>query len=80
MPTILIYINMFIADEPERLQSLAGVAICLLIGFVFSAFPGYVRWRTVLAGVFIEFIMGILVLRWDVSYFQLNSSYDHYVQ
>ena len=54
-------------DEPERLQSLLGVVIILLIGFVFSAYPGHVKWRTVLAGILIEFIMGLLVLRWDVS-------------
>ena len=59
-------VSSLVSDEPERLQSLAGVAICLLIGFIFSAFPGHVKWRTVLCGVFIEFIMGILVLRWDV--------------
>ena len=55
-------------DEPERLYSLLGVAIILLIGFLFSAHPGHVKWRNVLWGVGLEFAFGLLVLRWDVSF------------
>ena len=60
------YLCLFV-DEPERLYSLLGVAIIILIGFLLSAHPGHVKWRNVLWGVGLEFTLGLLVLRWDVS-------------
>ena len=51
----------------ERLTSAGGILFFLLFGFVFSAHPGHVRWRHVVWGVGIQFVMGLAVLRWDVS-------------
>ena len=53
--------------ERERLWSFGGVIIILLIGFLCSAHPGHVKWRSVLWGVGLEFLFGFLVLRWEVS-------------
>ncbi len=53
--------------SPERLTSAGGVLFFLLLGFVCSAHPGHVRWRHVVWGISIQFVMGLAVLRWDVS-------------
>ena len=63
-------------DEPERLYSLLGVVIILLIGFLFSAHPGHVKWRNVLWGVGLQFTLGLLVLRWDVCIFTAKTTKD----
>ncbi|XP_053621307.1 uncharacterized transporter YutK-like isoform X2 [Plodia interpunctella] len=50
---------------PERLISLLGLGILLLLGFVFSSSPGRVKWRTVTMGLLIQFVFGLLFIRWD---------------
>ncbi len=57
-------------DSPERLTSAGGILVFLAFGFVFSAHPGHVRWRHVVWGVGIQFVFGLIVLRWDVSEFR----------
>ncbi|XP_026324685.1 sodium/nucleoside cotransporter 1-like, partial [Hyposmocoma kahamanoa] len=52
-------------DKPERLISLIGLILILLLGFVFSSHPGRVRWRTVLMGLLIQFLFGVIFIRWD---------------
>ncbi len=54
-------------ESPDRLMSGVGVVSILTFGFVFSAHPGYVRWRHVVWGIGIEFCLGLAVLRWEVS-------------
>lgn len=54
-------------DEPQRLISAAGVVILVLFGFVFSAHPGHVRWRHVVWGIGLQFLFGLIVLRWQVE-------------
>ncbi len=63
-------------DSPERLTSASGILVWLVFGFVFSAHPGHVRWRHIVWGIGIEFLLGLAVLRWDVSrYYDLFISY-----
>ncbi|XP_037296035.1 uncharacterized transporter YutK isoform X2 [Manduca sexta] len=52
-------------DATERLISLLGLGILLLLGFVFSANPGRINWRSVLMGLFLQFLFGIIFIRWD---------------
>ncbi|XP_060808768.1 uncharacterized transporter YutK isoform X2 [Amyelois transitella] len=51
--------------SPERLISLLGLGILLLLGFVFSSSPGRIKWRTVITGLLIQFVFGLLFIRWD---------------
>ncbi|KAJ2939288.1 hypothetical protein O0L34_g13384 [Tuta absoluta] len=51
-------------DAPERLISLVGLTMILLLAFVFSSNPGRVNWRTVLMGLLLQFIFGIVFIRW----------------
>lgn len=54
-------------DEIRRLQSLIGIVVLILVGFVFSAAPGKVRWRHIFWGLAIQFILGLLILKWPVG-------------
>lgn len=54
-------------DEPERLISALGVVAFVFIGFVCSAHPAHIKWRHVFWGIGIEFVFGLIVLRWEVG-------------
>jgi len=53
-------------DDTERLRSAGGILVILAFGFLCSAHPGHVRWRHVVWGLGLEFLLGLAVLRWDV--------------
>nr|XP_049699363.1 solute carrier family 28 member 3 isoform X1 [Helicoverpa armigera]XP_049699371.1 solute carrier family 28 member 3 isoform X1 [Helicoverpa armigera]XP_049699375.1 solute carrier family 28 member 3 isoform X1 [Helicoverpa armigera] len=59
-----LYLYLDARHDPERLISLLGLSIILLLGFVFSANPGRVNWRTVSTGLLIQFVFGVLFIRW----------------
>ncbi|KAH9636911.1 hypothetical protein HF086_011747 [Spodoptera exigua] len=61
---IAVYLFLDTRDNPGRLVSLIGLFIILLLGFVFSAHPGRVNWRTVSTGLLIQFLFGVLFIRW----------------
>ncbi|KAL4712134.1 hypothetical protein ACJJTC_010995 [Scirpophaga incertulas] len=66
---ILIAIGVFLyfdtRDSPERLISLLGLALLLSLGFVFSAYPGRINWRSVGMGLMLQFLFGVIFIRWD---------------
>ncbi|XP_075988465.1 putative transporter YutK isoform X2 [Anticarsia gemmatalis] len=59
-----LYLYFDARDDPGRLISLLGLGILLLLGFVFSAHPGRVNWSTVTAGLLIQFLFGVIFIRW----------------
>ncbi len=52
-------------EEKNRMISAAGVVVMVLIGLIFSQNPGRVQWRQVLGGMAVQFLLGLLVLRWE---------------
>merc|ERR1711971_565277 len=64
---IAIFIFVDTASEPERLVSAFGLLVILPLGFVFSRHPGRVVWRHVVWGVTLQFLFGLLILRWPVG-------------
>ncbi|XP_026736887.1 solute carrier family 28 member 3 [Trichoplusia ni] len=64
LAAIAVYLYIDAKDDPERLIALLGLGLLLLLGFVFSANPGRVNWRTVSTGLLIQFIFGIIFIRW----------------
>jgi len=52
-------------EEPKRLISAGGVICIILLGMIFSNQPGRIQWRQVFGGMFIQFVFGLLILRWD---------------
>jgi len=55
------------ASEPRRLISALGILVLIGFGFIFSKHPGYVVWRHVLWGLDLQFVFGLLILRWKVG-------------
>lgn len=67
---VLIAVIFVIVDswhEPHRLISLFGIVVLLLFGFVFSTAPRKVRWRHVAWGMALQFILGVVILRWPLG-------------
>jgi len=69
--TVIIGFAVFIfvdtADDPRRLVSAFGILVLIALGFVFSKHPGYVVWRHVVWGLGLQFVFGLLILRWEVG-------------
>ncbi|CAG9573732.1 unnamed protein product [Danaus chrysippus] len=54
-------------DNPQRLISLLGLSVLLLLGFLFSLHPGRINWRSVTVGLFVQFLFGLVFIRWDAG-------------
>lgn len=55
-------------DKWEKLTPLGGLAIFLFILFITSKSPRKVKWMTVIWGILLQFLMGIIILRWPPGY------------
>ncbi|XP_026755237.2 solute carrier family 28 member 3-like isoform X2 [Galleria mellonella] len=65
LAAIALFLYFDTKDTPERLISLLGLFLLLFLGFVFSAYPGRVNWRTVSVGLTLQFVFGLIFIRWD---------------
>ncbi|XP_035677803.1 sodium/nucleoside cotransporter 1-like [Branchiostoma floridae] len=69
---ILVGIGLFLGLEtgkqPDQLISLVGYLGIILCLFIFSKSPGKVKWRPVLWGLSLQFVLGLFVLRTSVGY------------
>uniref|UniRef100_A0AC34GT81 Sodium/nucleoside cotransporter n=1 Tax=Panagrolaimus sp. ES5 TaxID=591445 RepID=A0AC34GT81_9BILA len=50
-----------------RFRSLLAIICFVIIGFLISANPARVKWRPVFGGIFLQFTVGLLVLRWPAG-------------
>jgi len=64
---VIVFLVVDSAGNRERLISLVGIFVLLGLGFVFSAFPRAIIWRHVVWGISLQFIMGLMILRWPVG-------------
>ncbi|XP_018022198.1 solute carrier family 28 member 3-like [Hyalella azteca] len=64
---ISFYLYVDTSNDRRRLQSLVGLFLFILLGFVFSVAPKKVIWRQVIWGLALQFILGVIVLRWPVG-------------
>ncbi|XP_072045726.1 solute carrier family 28 member 3-like [Amphiura filiformis] len=55
-------------DNPEQLISAAGLVGFVLFSYVFSKYPRHVKWRPVIWGMALQFIMGLFILRTKVGF------------
>ena len=51
----------------ERLISILGIAVILTVCFAFSTNRKAIKWKTVVWGIVLQFIFGLLVLRWTTG-------------
>ncbi|XP_065648982.1 solute carrier family 28 member 3-like isoform X1 [Hydra vulgaris] len=66
---VIFWISWDTAKQPERLISLAGLIVYLLIGFLFSKHRDQIKWRPVFWGLSLQFLFGLFILRTSVGYF-----------
>ena len=64
---IFIIYDTSVTGEHRRLVSYLGIWVIVLLGLLFSAHPGHVVWRHVLWGLGLQFLMGLLILRWSLG-------------
>ncbi|KAI9560235.1 hypothetical protein GHT06_014249 [Daphnia sinensis] len=64
---LIVFLVIDTADDRYRLISFLGLIVFLLLGWIFSKHPSKVKWRHVTWGVALQFIFGLIVLRWDVG-------------
>lgn len=64
---IIVYLAVDSADDTERLKSCIGVIVILVLGFAFSRYPGQIKWRPVMWGMYIQFVLGLITIRWSVG-------------
>ncbi|CAH0390872.1 unnamed protein product [Bemisia tabaci] len=65
--SLTIFIIVDTASDRRRLISLAGLFFFIFIGFIFSKHPGHVKWGPVVVGIYIQLLMGLLVIRWNLG-------------
>ncbi|XP_055989959.1 sodium/nucleoside cotransporter 2 [Sorex fumeus] len=65
---LILWLALDTARRPEQLISFAGICMFVLILFACSRHHSAVSWRTVLWGLGLQFVLGILVIRTDVGF------------
>uniref|UniRef100_F1L1R8 Sodium/nucleoside cotransporter n=1 Tax=Ascaris suum TaxID=6253 RepID=F1L1R8_ASCSU len=63
----LVWIIIDSANSRIRLRSVGGMAMFLFLAFICSANPSKIKWRPVICAVLLQFIVGVLVLRWPAG-------------
>ncbi|XP_043505646.1 solute carrier family 28 member 3-like isoform X1 [Polistes fuscatus] len=64
---IVVFLIFDTIHSTERLISGLGVLILLLLGWLFSKHPAHINWRPVLSGMIMQFLFGLLTIRWTVG-------------
>lgn len=62
--------------DPERFQSFVGYVLLIALSFAFSYNPRRIQWRPVVGGLFLQMVMGVVVLRTSWGFSLFNSLGD----
>jgi pyrimidine nucleoside transport protein len=63
-------------NDRKRLIGLCGMGFYVCLMFLMSAHPSRINWRPVILGFLLQFIMGLLVLRWKWGGERFNDASD----
>jgi len=64
----ILYLVFFVIKELQQLQSISGIIVFIAVLYCTSKHPERVMWRPVVVGFALQFLFGILVLRWKPGY------------
>uniref|UniRef100_A0A1L8DE95 Putative concentrative na+-nucleoside cotransporter cnt1/cnt2 n=2 Tax=Nyssomyia neivai TaxID=330878 RepID=A0A1L8DE95_9DIPT len=53
--------------DRDRLRGFVAIAGILFFGFLFSKHPSQIKWRPIMMGITLQFIMGLFCIRWEVG-------------
>ncbi|XP_024877586.1 solute carrier family 28 member 3 [Temnothorax curvispinosus] len=65
---IITFLIIDTAGSRYRLTSILCVIVILGLGWMFSKHPGQIDWRPVIWGLILQFIFGLIMLRWSVGH------------
>ena len=63
--SFLIFLIVDSSDDRRRLLSILGIVVFTIFGAIFSKHPGRIRWRHLMWGLALQFIFGLIILRWS---------------
>lgn len=64
---VLVFLVVDSLDDPRRLISVAGAVVLIFLGFAFSKHRKEINWSQIMWGVLLQFLLGLLVLRWSLG-------------
>ncbi|EEC07863.1 sodium/nucleoside cotransporter, putative, partial [Ixodes scapularis] len=64
---ILAFLVVDSLNDPRRLVSVAGAVMLIFLGYVFSKFRQEINWYQVMWAVLLQFLLGLIVLRWPLG-------------
>ncbi|KAK2577185.1 hypothetical protein KPH14_003341 [Odynerus spinipes] len=67
LTAIIAFLIIDTLHSTNRLISGLGVIVLLLLGWLFSKHPAHINWRPVLCGLLMQFLFGLLTIRWSVG-------------
>ncbi|XP_039748460.1 sodium/nucleoside cotransporter 1 isoform X2 [Pararge aegeria] len=76
LAALAIFIYWDTRQSPERLISLLGLSLLLLLAFTFSSSPGRINWRSVSMGILMQFLFGVVFIRWEAGRYALQCFSD----
>ncbi|CAG9815131.1 unnamed protein product [Phaedon cochleariae] len=67
LAAFLIYLGFDTNENRNRLIPISGLVLFILIGFLFSHNKSAIQWRVVIWGLILQFLFGLLTIRWEVG-------------
>lgn len=64
---IVVYLGVDTIGSSERLISCLGTVLIMGLGFIFSKYRAQIQWHPVLSGLAIQFLLGLITIRWSVG-------------
>ncbi|KAL6438681.1 hypothetical protein ACFW04_004589 [Cataglyphis niger] len=67
LTAIIIFLILDTAESRYRLISILGIIVILGLGWIFSKHPKQIKWRPVICGLILQFLLGLITLRWPIG-------------
>ncbi|CAH1775474.1 unnamed protein product [Owenia fusiformis] len=68
----IVFLVVDMRERPNQLISLAGLFLCIVVAFLLSNNKAKILWRQVIAGLAMQFIFGLIILRWNYGLIALR--------
>ncbi|XP_053376292.1 solute carrier family 28 member 3-like isoform X2 [Mercenaria mercenaria] len=65
---IITFLVIDLWDEWRKWIPLGGLVVFVVLSVMFSKHPGKIKWTPVLWGIFLQFGLGLLILRWEPGF------------
>ncbi|XP_021935127.1 solute carrier family 28 member 3-like isoform X2 [Zootermopsis nevadensis] len=62
-----VFLGIDTIGDSERLISCLGIVVIMGLGFIFSKSRSQIQWYPVLSGLLIQFLLGLVTIRWSIG-------------